>query len=472
MKRFVIVALATTFSFASLQHLSLKDAIDLVKKNNSEIKIAKFKEEIAKFQTKIAKSYNIGELDLTFNALRSNDAGNVFGFKLKSREATFRDFGFADFLGGVGYVLQNSPDYDTFKSYMTNQQMANQLLSTAPRDLNYPQARNHFQTTLTYKLPLFTGFKLSMYGKISKAMEKMSHLDTKKVLNEKIYQTKKTFFDIALVEEYIANLKILKSHMDKLENIIKSFKEEGYAKETDVMEVKAKKYEVLSYLNQAKLNRDLAYEYLSFLVGDEVESIQKPQIEPKMIEADTKELVNETIDLKKVKLAQKITKMNVKLQKSGFYPMVGAFGEYGSADNKPFNQFFDKDFYTFGAQLKWNIFSGGKTNAEVQKAKIEHLKVNEQYNLAKKGLALKIKQLKTAIKSKEYDIKALEAKYALDKKIYEMYEAKYKEGLEKISDVLIKHSQQIQTLLKLLKAKNERVQKIFELESLLDKENR
>ena len=472
MKRFVIVALATTFSFASLQHLSLKDAIDLVKKNNSEIKIAKFKEEIAKFQTKIAKSYNIGELDLTFNALRSNDAGNVFGFKLKSREATFRDFGFADFLGGVGYVLQNSPDYDTFKSYMTNQQMANQLLSTAPRDLNYPQARNHFQTTLTYKLPLFTGFKLSMYGKISKAMGKMSHLDTKKVLNEKIYQTKKTFFDIALVEEYIANLKILKSHMDKLENIIKSFKEEGYAKETDVMEVKAKKYEVLSYLNQAKLNRDLAYEYLSFLVGDEVESIQKPQIEPKMIEADTKELVNETIDLKKVKLAQKITKMNVKLQKSGFYPMVGAFGEYGSADNKPFNQFFDKDFYTFGAQLKWNIFSGGKTNAEVQKAKIEHLKVNEQYNLAKKGLALKIKQLKTAIKSKEYDIKALEAKYALDKKIYEMYEAKYKEGLEKISDVLIKHSQQIQTLLKLLKAKNERVQKIFELESLLDKENR
>ncbi len=470
MKRFVIVAMAATLSFASLQNLSLKEAIDLVKKNNSEIKIAKLKERIAKFQTKIAKSYNFGELGLTFNALRSNDAGNVFGFKLKSREATFRDFGFADFLGGVGYVLQNSPDYNTFKSYMTNPQMANQLLSTAPRDLNYPKARNHFQTTLTYKVPLFTGFKLSMYGKISKAMEKMSHLDAKKVLNEKIYQTKKTFFDIALVEEYIANLKILKSHMDKLEDIVKSFKEEGYAKETDVLEVEAKKYEVLSYLNQAKLNRDLAYEYLSFLVGEDVESIQKPQMQVKMIDTDTKKLVNKTIDLKKVRLAQNITQMNVKLQKSGFYPMVGAFGEYGSADNKLFNQFFDKDFYTVGAQLKWNIFSGGKTSAEVQKAKIEHLKVNEQYALAKKGLALKINQLKTAIKSKKYDIKALEAKYNLDKKIYEMYEAKYKEGLEKISDVLIKHSQQIQTLLKLLKAKNERIQKIFELESLIDKE--
>ena len=472
MKRLLILAVGATLSFASLHNLSLKEAIDLVKKNNSEIKIAKFKEEMAKFDTKIAKSYNYGNFDLTFNALRSNDAGNVFGFKLQSREATFRDFGFADFLGGVGWVLQNSPDYDTFKAYMTNPQMAQQLLDTAPKDLNYPKARNHFQTKLSYMVPLFTGMKLTMYEKISKAMEKMSHLDAKKVANEKIYQTKKTFYDIALVEEYIANLKILKKNMDRLEEIIKSFKEEGYAKDTDVLEVKAKKYEVLSYLNQAKLNRSLAYQYLSFLVGDEVESIQKPDLHPKMIDEDTQKLVAKTIDFEKVKLAQKITSMNVKLQKSGYMPTVGAFGEYGSSDNKPFNDFFDKDFYTVGAQLKWNLFSGGKTRAEVQKARIKHLQVNEQYVLAKKGLALKINQLKTAIKSKEYDIKAQSAQYELAQKIYQMYAEKYKEGLVKVSDVLIKHSEEIQVLLKLLKTKTERNQKIFELESLIDKESR
>ena len=50
-----------------------------------------------------------------------------------------------------------------------------------------------------------------------------------------------------------------------------------------------------------------------------------------------------------------------------------------------------------------------------------------------------------------------------------MYEEKYKEGLEKISDVLIKHSQEIEVLLRLLKTKTERNEKVFELESLLDK---
>jgi outer membrane protein TolC len=107
--------------------------------------------------------------------------------------------------------------------------------------------------------------------------------------------------------------------------------------------------------------------------------------------------------------------------------------------------------------------------ANYQKARVEHLKVNEQYTLAKKGLALKINQIKTEVRSKDSDIRAQEAEYELAKKIYAMYEAKYKEGLVKISDVLIKHSQKINVLLKLLKTKTEKSEKIYELESLLDK---
>ncbi|MRJ03056.1 MAG: TolC family protein [Epsilonproteobacteria bacterium] len=473
MRRLLLIAAVASFSFASLEHLSLSKAIELVKKNNREIKIAQLKEKIASFNTKIAESYNLGQLDLTLNALRSNDSGNVFGFKLQSREATFKDFGFSEFLGGVGQALAMAQgDFNTFSQMMKDPNMQAMLLNTAPHDLNNPKARNHFQTKLSYMVPLYTGLKLTMYKRISKAMEKMSHLDTKKVLNEKIYQTKKTFYDISLVEEYIANLKILKKNMDRLEEIIKSFKEEGYAKETDVMEVKAKKYEVLSYLNQAQLNRRLAYQYLSFLIGEEVKSIQKPEENPPFLTEETSKLVPKTIDLEKVALAKKITRMNVELQRSEYKPTIGAFGEYGSSDNVPLNDFFDKDFYTVGAQLKWNLFGGGKREAQVQKAKIEHLKVNEQYALAKRGLALKIDQLKTAIKSKEYDIKAQSAQYELAKKIYQMYVGKYKEGLESITNVLIKHAEEIQVLLKLLKTKTERTQKIFELESLIDKESR
>ncbi|BCD68342.1 TolC family protein [Nitratiruptor sp. YY09-18] len=468
MKRLLLLTFFAVYSLAAIDKLSLDQALDLLKKNNSQIKIAKLQERMAHFDTKLAKSYNYGSLNLIFNALRSNDAGNVFGFKLQSREASFADFGFDEFLAPMGQVLEAMNAHPGQLPQGFTQNMGS-ILQIQPKKLNYPKARNHYQTKLQYQVPLFTGFKLSMYGKISKNMERLKHLEAQKVYNEMVYQTKKTFYDITLVENYIKNLQILKHHMDELENIIKNFKAEGYAKDTDVLEVEAKRAEVLSMLNQAKLNRDLAYQYLSFLLNENIASIKHTKERAPMPKIDMQKAVFNTIDFKRAQIGQKITKQNVKLNRSGFYPVIGAFVEYGSADNKPFNEFFDKDAYTFGAQLKWNLFSGGKDKASLQKAKIQYMQTVEKVNMAKRGIALKIKQLLTQIKSKDYDIKAQSKQFELAKKIYVMYQAKYKEGLVKISDVLIKHSEEIQALLKLLQTKTQRNEKVFELESLMDK---
>jgi outer membrane protein TolC len=455
--------------FAIQRELSLNEAINLLRKNSSSIKIAKFNEKIANFKTQIAKSYNYGNLEYTLNALRSNDAGNVFGFKLQSREATFRDFGFKDFLGGVGGALQLAGgNFGTFTNLMSNPSMQNTLLDTAPNDLNYPGYRNHFQNKLTYKVPLFTGYKLTQYKVIMKDMEKLSKLDTKKIINEEIYQTKKTFYNISLVENYIRHLKKLKSNIDKLEDIIRAFKKEGYAKDTDILEVEAKKASVLSYLNQARLNRDLAYQYLEFLIGEKVESISHVSELAPLPKESIDQMVEKTIDLKMARLGLKITKENIKLKKSAYYPVIGAFGEYSTADNKPFNDFFKHDSVTFGAQLTWNLFDGGKKSAELQEAKVKHMQMAEKLLLAKRGLALKIRQIITEVKSKDYDVKAKQKEFEFTKKVFEQYEGKYKEGLEKISDVLIKHSEEIKALLELLKVKTDRNQKVFELESLLE----
>ncbi|NPA73176.1 MAG: TolC family protein, partial [Epsilonproteobacteria bacterium] len=222
------------------------------------------------------------------------------------------------------------------------------------------------------------------------------------------------------------------------------------------------------YLNQAKLNRDLAYQYLEFLIGVKVDSIaHKDELAP-LPKKSIDQMVEECIDLKKAKVGYKITKENIKLKKSVYYPTIGAFGEYSTSDDKPFNDFFKHDSYTVGAQLKWNIFDGGKKSAELQEAKIERLKMAEQLNLAKRGLALKIRQIITEVKSKDYDVEAKSKEFEFAKKVFEQYEGKYKEGLEKISNVLIKHSEEIKSLLELLKVKTARNQKVFELERLLE----
>ena len=431
----------------SFSNLSLEHALKIMKANNLELKISKFNEQMKAHEAKVAQGHNYGKLDLKLQALRSNDAGNVFGFKLKSREASFGDFGFNEFdMSG-----ETNP------------------LPVQPKDLNYPDARNHYQTTLTYMLPLYTGGKLSQYGKITKALQKMSQLDTSKILNEKIFQTKKTFYDISLINNYISNLGRITANIDKLSKIVSSMKEEGFAKDIDELEVQARKAEAESMLNQAKLNKELAYQYLSFLLNKNVKSIKDIDDMAPIPKVNREEVHKTNLDIQKARLGLKITDMAVELQKSNFLPTLGAFGEYGSSDDKAFNEFRDKEFYTVGLQLEWNLFNGTVDKHNLEKAKVENLKVQEQVSLAKKGICLKVRKTLTEIKSKDADIENLQTQLDFANKVYETYQEQYKEGISSISDVLIKQSKELEVLLKLLTAKNGRNAKVFELTSIINK---
>jgi outer membrane protein TolC len=161
--------------------------------------------------------------------------------------------------------------------------------------------------------------------------------------------------------------------------------------------------------------------------------------------------------------------MAIKVQEANLLPEVGAMVEYGSADNTPLNQFFKKDFYTIGIQAKWNIFDGNINKNNLEKARTEYFKVREQVNLAKEGIYLKIRKTLTQIQSKEAVIESLEKQLEFAQKVYETYSEQYKEGLKSISDVLIKQSKELEVLLKLLTAKNERNAKVFELNSIINK---
>jgi len=453
-KRYIILLAIALPLFAGVKNLTLNKAIQILKNDNLELKISRFNEQMKEYEIKAVEGLNYGKLDLTVAGMRSNDAGNVFGFKLQSREATFGDFGFSDFMAC------SSPTPPPYCSDVLNRQ---------PDDLNYPKARNHFQTKISYMLPLYTGGKLTEYQNITESMHRMSQLDTKKLLNAKIYQTKKAFYDISLVQNYIYNLSKITKNIDRLEAIVRSMETEGYAQDIDLLEVQARRAEAESMYNQAKLNKELAYQFLSFLLNKEVSSIKHLRDMAPMPPVNKRDLESNNIDIQKALLGLEISKMAVEAQEGNFRPEVGAFGEYGSADDILMNDFFEKDSYTFGVQMKWNLFNGGVDKANREKAKVQRMMVRDQVELAKKGIALKAKKLKTEVLSANADIQSYKKQLKFAKKVYENYSARYKEGIVSISDVLIQQSKELEVLLKLLTAKNKRNTKVFELDSILNR---
>ncbi len=154
-------------SSENIELLSLDNAIDILKSDNLEIQTASMDVKISEKDAESASGNHWGKLTFIQDTSRSNDAGNVFGFKLSSREATFGDFGFG---ASNMQMPQTDPTYFT----------------TPPDTLNYPDDRNYFQSKLKYEVPLFTGFKITSYTDIMKSMIKMKSLEKEQVVNEKV----------------------------------------------------------------------------------------------------------------------------------------------------------------------------------------------------------------------------------------------------------------------------------------------
>ena len=431
--------------------LTLDEALDILRTENLEIKAASLEVQSAQEKEKTVSGTNWGKLDLIQDYANSNDAGNVFGFKLTSREANFGDFGAKEFMDNF---MAGNPDY-----------------TTPPNDLNYPDARNFFQTKLKYEVPLFTGFKISSYSDIMNAMTKMKTLDKQQIINEKKYQVRKSFYDMALLNESIKNLNTILNNIDTLQNMTKSMIDVGYAKKVDLLEVKAKKGNVERLVFQMKANKKLLYQYISFLLNQKVTKIKTPSQNVPMPTCSDEDILSSNIDIKKASTGLEVRKSMLEASEASYYPMVGAFAEVATADDTFLGDADDHKSYTVGARLTWNIFNGGVDSAKIQKSKIEKLKVQTQVQLAKKGIALKIAKTRTEIETLNAQIKSLNDELALADEIYKNYEGRYREKLSSMSDVIIKQSQQIEKILQLQMAKNKRNERIFALEKLANGEN-
>lgn len=423
--------------------LSLPAALEILENNNLEIKSAALDVQSASSDTSIAKGYNFGSLDLTQNVMRSNEAGNVFGFKLSSREATFGDFGFAEF-----DMTGATP------------------LATQPKDLNYPGYQNYYQSKLTYMLPIFTGGKLSAYGDIAEKMEEIKKLDSEQMKTEKRYELRKSYYDMALLQSSIDHMKTIHKNISTLERTTQMMVQEGYAKKVDLLEVEARKSNVERSLTEMEANKKLLYHYLSFLLNTPVTEIELPSNDYPTSAISEEDVLSNNTDLKKAAQGLEIRERMVDLAYAPFLPQIGAFAEASSADDTFLGDFNDHKAYTIGAKLSWNLFNGGVDKNSLEKARIEKIKTTTQVELAKKGIALQYDKIRTEIESLNSQVNSLEKELALADQIYKNYEGRYHEHLTSMSDVIIKQSQQIEKVLNLQMVKNQRNERIFALEKL------
>jgi len=431
--------------------LTLNEALEILKAENLEIQAASLDVKVAQADETTASGSSWGKLEFIQDFANSNDAGNVFGFKLTSREATFGDFGAQEFMNATG-ANGGVPPASAY--------------TTPPDRLNYPDSRNFFQSKLKYEVPLFTGFQISSYSEVMRAMTKMKQLEKSQVINEKSYELRKSFYDMALLKESAKNLNTILENIKTLENMTKNMINDGYAKKVDLLEVQAKKGNVERLIAQMASNQKLLYHYISFLLNQKVERIITSTVHVPMPSFNNETILKENLDIQRATTGLRVRESMLNVSKASYYPMVGAFAEVATADDSFLSNASDHAAYTIGARLTWTLFNGGVDGAKIEKSKIEHLKTRTMVELAKKGIALQVDKIITEIATLDEDILSLEKELNLANEIYTNYENRYREKLSSMSDVIIKQSEQIQKILQLQQTQNRRNERIFALEKL------
>jgi outer membrane protein TolC len=449
--KFVLSIFSILLTLNATTSLTLEEALSILKTENLEIKAATIDVDVAKQDADSVSGMNWGKLDFVQDFANSNDAGNVFGFKLTSREATFGDFGAKEFMNATGKNGGVPPE---------------SAYTTPPQDLNYPDARSFFQSKLKYEVPLFTGFALSSYADVMNSMIKIKSLEKQALINEKTYQLRKSYYDMALLNDSIANLEQILTNIEKLEDTTQNMIDVGYAKRIDLLEVKAKKGNVERLLVQMKSNEKLLYHYISFLLNTKITTITAPKSEVQVPTYDDEAILSDNLDIQKASTGLEIRQSMVDSSQAAYYPTIGAFAEVATADDSFLGEASDHSAYTVGARLTWNLFNGGIDSSKIEKSKLEHLKMQSQVDLAKQGISLKLAKIRTEIDTADQEIASLKKELELAEFIYTNYLSRYKEKLSSMNDVIIKQSMQIEKILQLQMAKNKRNEKIFALEKL------
>ena len=433
MKKLTVLAVLPILLYSN--SVDFETALSLALDNNKELKAKKLSIDKAKSRVKNSKSLAFGELKVSEDFSYSDNAMYNFANKLGSREATFKDFGFSDFL--------------------TNQENPN-LLNIEPNDLNYPDSRKNFDTALTYELPLFTGFKLSSAKEMAKLQlkaERVKYQRDEKLLG---FEVLKSYNGAVASKYFIDAIQKAKNATESFVRLSSLLFEEGIVTKIDVLEAKERDLQVNAQMIEAKNRYNLALAYLTFLTSSEVDEVkdfktvkcnQKPNLKNFKDNA-----LNTRLDLKWMEFNRDTAKSKVKFDTASYYPTLGFQAKYGFNDDK-LSLDSDKDYYVVGLGFKYTLFDGGKRSAIKEESKVDYQKANLMLEHTKSAVKLEVETNFLNLQTKKEVINEKTKSKELALEVLQKAEEMYKNGLINMSDLLLKEAKAQRSRAEFIQAK-------------------
>lgn len=309
-----------------------------------------------------------------------------------------------------------------------------------PALLNNPSHTQNFATKFEIQQPLINLDGIYQRKAAKSTMEAMS-LKKERTSDYLILEVEKAYMQLQLAYKAVdvmeGTLKAANANKTLAEN---SFNQ-GYLQRTDVLNVEVRVTEVLNQLQNAQSHVQNASDYLSFLMSDENYVLYTPtdSLAVARLDIEHTTISENRSDIKAMQLAYEAHKSMNKADRMAFLPRLNAFGSYELNDDKLFQG--SADGYLIGAQLSWDIFQGSKRFGKAQKSKAEMEKSHLEYNQYLAESNLEYNKAKRAFLDAQNKLKLTSLALEQSQEALRIRTNRFKEGLEKTSDLLISETQ-------------------------------
>ena len=398
----LLVAFTTSVQAQELVPISKLDVLQKVSEKNITIKISEKEFNAAKADFNQTNAVFLPNITASHTGFATTNPLMAFGSKLNQEILTATDFN--------------------------------------PTLLNNPSQIENYATKFEIQQPLINVDGIYQRKAAKSKMEAMS-LQTERTQEYLAFEVEKAYMQLQLAYKGVAVLEKALVAANSNKKLADNKFKQGYLQRADVLNVEVRVSDVQNQLQMAKSNVQNASNYLSFLMNDNQYVIYTPtdSLTIAVTTLDVGNISENRSDIKAMQLATNTYEAMNKADKMAFLPRLNAFGSYELYDDQVFQG--GANGYLFGAQLSWDVFQGSKRFGKAQKSKAEFEKSKLEYNQYVSQSQLELNKAKRALLDAENKLSLTTLALSQSEESLRIRTNRFKEGLEKTSDLLMAETQ-------------------------------
>lgn len=382
--------------------LNMDRAVTTALQNNPQVRAAEASAQAADQRRVQARAHRYPSLDLSEAYNWTDNPAQAFALKLNQKRFDFNDF------------VQTDP--------------------------NNPPKLTTWITSLQLTLPVFTGGKLSARIDQVGLMANAERLSYNHVAEEVAFETLTAYTNLAKAREFLGLMHAARKTTARHVELAEKYAAQGMIVEAEVLKARVELARVDELVEKAENGAQLAEAALDFQMGvdqnthHELAPIPPPPPVQGELEAWIQAALENRHDLLAARKKLEAGRLEIKVATSGYYPEVAIVGRYDLYDKAAFGG--NGDSTTVMAVARINLLRGGSDKAARAAARYETASHEADIRRFEEGISLSVRQAWQDLDTARSRHATARAALAAARESQRVREERFKQGLDKMIDLL------------------------------------